>query len=104
MTIIEYIEHNKERGQVPSSISSFARLMGVSRQTIYNWMKGRFHPHFNHIMNLVQVSGGQISRLCNSDVIDLRTRNMFRAARDFHHNWDDGESTILVISPEDFDV
>jgi predicted transcriptional regulator len=104
MTISEYIAYNKERGQVPCSISSFARLMGVSRQTIYNWMNGRFHPHFNHIMHLVQMSDGKITCLWSDDVIDLKIRNMFRVARDFYENWDDGQSTIIVMSPEDFDV
>ncbi len=100
MTIHEFIEYNKKEGDGPSSITGVSKMLGVSRQTVYNWSTGRFCPSFDHVMLLVQLSGGKISRINDSNVVNLKVRNMFRVARDFYENWDD---TMIVIHPEGLD-
>ena len=47
LALLEY-----DRGQSPTSI---AQLLGVSRQSIYNWMdRWRVHPHSTHLVDAVR--------------------------------------------------
>jgi predicted transcriptional regulator len=43
------------------SVSQLAKLLDVSRQTIYNWMAGGCYPTVRHLMALHNLSGGVIT-------------------------------------------
>ena len=43
------------------SVSQVAELLGVSRQTIYNWTTGSCNPTVGHLMELHNLSRGRIT-------------------------------------------
>jgi predicted transcriptional regulator len=43
------------------SVSQLAELLGVSRQTIYNWTAGTCYPTVGHLMELHNLSRGAIT-------------------------------------------
>jgi DNA-binding XRE family transcriptional regulator len=80
MTIDAFLKTNKGTGGAPGTVQELAKQVRVSRQTVYNWMRGRYQPHFIHVMRLVQVSHGAIT-MCNGKTLsDDRLRNLFSVA------------------------
>ena len=101
MTIAEYLETNRRNGEMPDSVASLARLLGVSRRSVYNWMRGTCAPKFGHILSLVQLSNGCIRRTHASKVIHLKTRNFFRIAVEGFEQGDDFFQLIWAYQEND---
>lgn len=48
MSIYEYLYRNQRKAQGPTSITALARVLGVSRQTIYWWLDHTHKPTSRH--------------------------------------------------------
>ena len=57
MTLSEYLN------TYGVSVSELSRRLGVSRQSIYNWMRGTHGPHVKHGLQIARVTEGKVDVL-----------------------------------------
>lgn len=101
MTIKEFIAKNAEEKREPSSLSALAKAMGVSRQTVYNWMHAKYSPSFGHVLALVQLSDGRVHYPADTNVTDMQVHAMFKVAKQFYADWGDLASALLAPGDDD---
>ena len=63
MYIHDFLKHNEEGQGGPQSVIQLAKAVGVTRQTVYNWINGVYKPHWVHVLRLVDLSEGRITNL-----------------------------------------
>ena len=78
MDIKQFLKRNTRWKRKPSTVAELAGAVGVTRQTVYNWIKGVYAPHWVHVFRLVNISEGAITRLGSK--AERKTKVMFDAA------------------------
>tara|TARA_R100000152_G_C6594243_1_gene53611 strand:- start:95 stop:364 length:270 start_codon:yes stop_codon:yes gene_type:complete len=79
MGIDDYIRNQSVNKQSPQTVSELANMLSVTRQTVYNWMNGVYKPHWKHVVGLVQLSSGKITKTSSA----AKDQSIFDAARQF---------------------
>lgn len=55
MLLKDYISENQ------IDIAKFSRMLGVTRQTVYNWMSGLNVPTLINYLTIKSISGGKVT-------------------------------------------
>ena len=83
MGIDDYLKTRRQ------SVRELADELGVTRQTVYNWIRGIYQPHFTHVVRLVRISDGRITKPRRRGRQNNKVQNMFHAAADLLRRKDD---------------
>ena len=80
MYINDFLKQKQETDGEPQSVIQLAKAIGVTRQTVYNWINGVYKPHWIHVLRLVDLSEGAITDLSKDS--NKKTTELFSSALD----------------------